>query len=173
MTKLVITLNDFEVDMAKELARVRSAKDRTVGANATAYNGRDQQEIDEDGFGAELAFCKAFNYYPDFSTDPRVGGCDCVSRNGQTIDVKQTPTIINPKTLEEYPGLLVKAVKSTDERYKVDYYVFLHGKLPTFTMEGYASYDEAIKSETIEPHGEGSKAFRIPLSVIRRENEKN
>jgi hypothetical protein len=41
------------------------------------------------GFGAELAFCKMFNCYPDFDIRPRQGTADC-SRFGEAIDVKAT-----------------------------------------------------------------------------------
>jgi hypothetical protein len=89
------------------------------------------------GVGAEIAFCKLFNLYPDLETGVH-GKFDVLSRSGAYIDVKTT----------EYPtGHL--AVHRFKVNKKADLYVLLVGVFPTYRCAGAMSAAELIREERL------------------------
>lgn len=90
-----VQLTEAEFLIAQWIAKQRQARNNAAGLVDAKYNGaqpNDPQrgiEIHVMGFASEMAFCKMFNVYPDFCTDPRHGSADCY-RFGETIDVKAT-----------------------------------------------------------------------------------
>ena len=90
MDDVRVCLTEDEQRIAKFIARRRQESNDTQGVNDSRVTaGQSSVSIHEDGFAAELAFCKLFNVYPDFEIRPRRGSADC-SRFGETIDVKAT-----------------------------------------------------------------------------------
>ena len=63
--------------------RAAGVKDKKGGPQSNYYT-------DLHGFGAELAFGKHRNLYPDLGTSPRSGGSDFINANGEEIDIKCT-----------------------------------------------------------------------------------
>jgi hypothetical protein len=155
-----ITLTDSECFIAKYLAKTRGSNDRDAGAVNTPYAGKDQQEIDENGFGAEIAFCKLFNLSPDLTTNPRVGGFDCLTRSGKKIDVKNTE--------KEWDQYFVKKIKSDKPECKVDYFAWMIGKLPIYKFIGLATWDEVMACDITAPYGDGSECFVVKAEIIKR-----
>jgi hypothetical protein len=153
-----ITLTESECLIAKFLAKTRTQKDLLAGAVATPYADRDQQEINENAFGAEMAYCKMFNIYPDLSTNPRVGGEDGITLLGEKVDVKNTE--------RKWYHYFVKKTKSETPNAKVDYFAWMIGKLPTFEYIGCASWEDVVNCPTEAPYGEGSECFVVDSKLI-------
>lgn len=157
-----VTLTESECKIAKYLAVARETENRKTGAIGTPYV-KDQRTIDENAFGAELAFCKLFNVYPDMTITPRVGGEDCIDVFGEKIDVKNTD--------KEWPQYFVKKTKSTTPNAKVDYFAWMIGTLPNFKYIGKASWDTVMNCKTTQPHGEGSECFVVESNLLSRGSE--
>lgn len=135
----MILLTEAEQLIAKFIAKSRTdANKKPDGTNGNCF-GRDPYELDLDGFGAEMAFCKDRNLYPDFSIGRRKGSADCVSHKGNKIDVKHTS---NPQ------GDLL--VKTTKDRGEVAIYVLMTGTFPLFKIIGYVTEDEVFNAPKIK-----------------------
>jgi hypothetical protein len=102
------------------------------------------EDIDIDGFGAELAFCKMANIYPDLSIEPRCGGHDAVLRSGFTVDIKQTR--------HQGGKLLATTKKSTSD---ADIYVLMVGQVPDFVFMGWVESTFLLRADTITDLGYG------------------
>ena len=150
-----ITLNDFEQFITKMMMKLRQKRSREANHTNTPY-GKSQDEIDLDGYGAELAFCKLFNLYPEFTYHARVGGYDCLSHSGHRIDVKNTVY---------YNGhLLVKSSKKPGES---DIYVLMVGHFPTYKIAGFATEQELLKTENLKDFGGYNKpGYAIPQDKL-------
>ena len=95
-------------------------------------------EIHAHGFGAELAFCRMFNKYPDLTCYARAGGCDLTLDDGTTVDVKHNP--------REDGDLLIAWWKKEEGR-RCDIYVLMTGDFPTYTYRGWALASEVFETE--------------------------
>ena len=84
----IVVLTDAERRIARWTGRMRNDACIKAGVKDLKF-AADGEQIHIDGFGAELAFCKLINVYPDFNIQPRQGGPDCVWLN-HTVDVKTT-----------------------------------------------------------------------------------
>ena len=102
------------------------------------------EETDLEGFGAELAFCKLMNIYPDLETGNNLPPYDCVSRFGVTIDVKTT----------KYPkGHLLATLKKKNN--PPDKYVLMVGEFPEYQIVGEIGADEFLQDSNIGNLGKG------------------
>ena len=66
----VICLNEAEQRIVKHIAEKRIEYNRAQRAVATIYNDDDVRnplEAEVNYYGAEMAFCKLFNIYPDLN----------------------------------------------------------------------------------------------------------
>tara|TARA_R110002020_G_scaffold10880_3_gene41350 strand:- start:2388 stop:2954 length:567 start_codon:yes stop_codon:yes gene_type:complete len=136
-----ITLETGEIETAKMIAKGR------LRANVGVFNRQRSPEPPEDvemnGMGAEMAYCKAFNLWPDLTVTPRSGGADCTHGN-RTVDVKATG-YANGK-------LLV----TPDKKDKgTDLYVLVTGWMPNYTIVGYATSDEIFNDDNLAETGHG------------------
>lgn len=98
-------------------------------------------DMNVNGFGAELAFCRLFNTKFDMDTNQyenHFNKNDTVLNTGESVDVKTT----------KYKSgrLLVRLGK---EKKKVDLYCLMIGEFPTFEFKGFARYDDIIDSGNI------------------------
>ena len=98
-------------------------------------------DMNVNGFGAELAFCRLFNTKFDMGTNQyenHFNKNDTVLNTGESVDVKTT----------KYKSgrLLVRLGK---EKKKVDLYCLMIGEFPTFEFKGFARYDDIIDSSNI------------------------
>ena len=138
-----VTLDIGEIEMAKAIARTRSSNNRMAGVVCRMRSPSNTSEEEINGMGAELAYCKAFNIYPDFSVTPRKGGHDCV-HHGKTVDVKVTPHING--------HLLVLPHK---EEHGGEMYALVVGWMPNYTIAGYATRDEVFIDDNLKDMGHG------------------
>lgn len=131
----VITLTPGEVMLARMMAALRTGTNELAGVGSKRFID-DRFESDLIGICGEIVYAKRTNLYLDLSFEPRSGGHDFTNNNGETIDVKTTQ--------HENGRLLVTMSKSEEKR--SDYYVLVTGKIPTFTIRGWATADEVFSS---------------------------
>lgn len=85
---MVITLSPAEMKIA---AYVFKSKQQYSKSNNHKDNiVKNVNQIRLDGFVAEFAFAKKFNYWPDMNPMMNPDGIDFTLRNGQTVDIKTT-----------------------------------------------------------------------------------
>ena len=104
-------------------------------------------QMNLNGFGAELAFCRLCDIKFDNSTvdgENYFNKDDAIMKDGRTVDVKNTV----------YPSgrLLIRIGK---EKKYVDIYVLMIGVLPNFRFSGYIDYKDIIKPELIKNFSRG------------------
>ncbi|MHA1469125.1 MAG: hypothetical protein ACTSSP_01040 [Candidatus Asgardarchaeia archaeon] len=143
MDSKIVVLDDMEQAIVKKVAQLRYESNRKAGVHDAKMGGQSNAITDIDGFGAELAFCKLCNLYPDFSIEPRKGGYD-VLLDDNRIDIKQT----SYKT-----GRLLGYIKK--EKNDVDIYVLMVGELPTYTFVGWVYCNDLISEDNITDLGYG------------------
>ena len=120
--------------------------------NAAYYTGANSRQRSTDhpfflhleGYGAEIAFASKFNLFPDFTYNPRKGGSDVVTRDGKTVDVKQTKI--------ENGHLLVNPEKAREPS---DLYVLMVGEFPAYRYAGYATKEQLFRPESLKDFGYG------------------
>ena len=120
---------------------------------------RSLYEININGFGAELAFCRLCDVEFDSSTDSRenhFNNADAILKDGRTVDVKNTNY--------SYGKLLVRMGK---EKKIVDIYALVIGTFPVFKFAGWASYADIIKPETIKDLGTGD-SYCLTQNQLRK-----
>ena len=124
-------LNKPEKLIAKYVAKSRFESNRSAGITNSKIGGQSNEETDLEGIGAEMAFCKLFNVYPDLTIGPRSAKCnqdffDCTV-NGYTIDVKAT----------KYPSGRLLAAPWKGEGNPPKCYALMVGKFPTYVFKGF------------------------------------
>ncbi len=60
-----ISLNEAEQRLCQHIAKKRYEINRESGTFDAKKGGQSNEFVDLNGFGGEMAFCKAFNLYPD------------------------------------------------------------------------------------------------------------
>lgn len=144
MAWITVTLNDTELAVCAKLSWERIWRNTKAKVVEQKKGEQAAWETVFHGACAEYAYAKAFNLYPDFTTHPRSGGVELLSRKQLKVDVKQTP---NPK------GRLL--VKLGVEPGEADFYVLVTGVPPTFHIRGYAYSQEIIDEKNIIDLGHG------------------
>lgn len=144
----VVELNDTEQRLARFVAASRTANNRGSGI----FNGRrseeSDQEVDLHSFGAELAFAKLFNVYPDLSICLRSvkTGSDHGDAvlDGKRVDVKQTKYVKG--------RLLAIPDKKASV---VDAYALVVGEFPKYTFRGFMRATDLIADKRLGDLGRG------------------
>lgn len=139
-----IELDGGEVVTAQMLATMRHHINRACSVRNAKIGKQSDYETDLEGIGAELAFCKKYNYWPDLSIAPRKGGWDVLTRSGKKVDVKVTRY--------EDGRLLATTGKRMGDS---DYYVLMVGKFPVYEVKGYCTETDLLKEENITSLGHG------------------
>ena len=117
-------------------------------------------QMNLNGFGAELAFCKLCNIPFDSSTvekESHFTKVDATLRNGKTVDVKNTVYS---------SGKLI--VRTGKEQKIVDLYALMIGTFPNFIFSGWETYDEIIQPKFIKDLGWGP-AYTFTQSQLNKE----
>ena len=138
-----MTLTDAEQRLAKYLATSRTAANRGAGVTNGKLSQQSDAEIDLDGVGAELAFCRLMNLYPDLSLNLRAGGADCTWA-GRSLDVKQT---------RYQSGRLIAIRKKASN--PCDLYALMIGAFPTYRFAGMATSEQLFAAERLHDLGRG------------------
>lgn len=150
-----VELSENEQAMARFIASFRQHENRINGVKDTATKKNESYRVELNGYGAELAFCKIMNLYPDLTFHIRQHGYDCLFLNGDRIDVKTTTY----KT-----GSLLAARKNPD----IDLYVLMIGTFPEYRYVGWAKAEELIQKENLTDFGHGKKkrCYALPQDQL-------
>ena len=149
---MIIELNEEEQFIAQYIAKQRKKHNLEIGVTPPKVGPDDQEyllNIELDGIGGELAFCKMVNVYPDLTTQPRSGGHDCMYTT-YTIDVKTTR--------HKRGNLIVPAFK-INHNLLPDIYALLISDFPTFQYMGWQWAREVITQENLKDLGYGPTYF--------------
>ena len=123
-----VTLTEAEQELCKMVAKMRSVANRESGVTSRKmFDAESDLQIDIQGYGAELAFAKMCNVYPDFTThirSSRVDVGDVILKSGLSVDVKHT-TRLNG-------NLITPSWKCS----AVDLYALLVGIFPKYIFRG-------------------------------------
>lgn len=141
--------------MARLLAQGRGSVTRGAGIKTRKHDPHHTDlEIDLEGAGAELAFCKLMNVWPDLDTHS-FGKFDCVSRTGNLVDIKST---------RHLNGRLLAA--PWKHKNNTDVYVLMIGEFPEYRCAGFLQASELFeKHHTQEIHGK--KVQAAPQSALQ------
>ena len=143
-----IKLTRMDQQLIKNMSESICKQDRSYFVdNYKRDKAMDFYQMNLNGFGAELAFCRFCSIEFDSSTDQNenhFNKVDATLKNDKTVDVKNT-TYPNGK-------LLVRLGK---EKKYVDLYALVTGTLPVFKFSGWIGYKDIIKPELIKNLGTG------------------
>lgn len=152
-----VKLESGEAEVAQIIGKARTRVNREKGIFNRLRTHDDPIQTEIDGLGAEMAYCKAFNLWPDLTVSVRSGGADAY-HNGKSIDVKHTAHI---------NGMLLvtpdKSGKGTDV------YALVTGRLPNYCVIGYATSDEIFNETNKVDLGYG-EAYGIPQEKLHGYN---
>ena len=149
-----IVLECGEIETARMLAQARQRFNREAGVFNRQRSPESASAIDVNGMGAELAYCKAFNLWPDLTVSIRSGGADALTHDGKSIDVKSTPNVNG--------RLLVTPDKIN---HGIDLYVLVVGFIPFYKVIGYATHKEVFNPDNLLNLGHGS-AYGLPQEKL-------
>ena len=138
-----IILNDSEQKLAIYVARKRYESSRKSGIVNAKKGPQSNEQTDLEGIGAEIAFCKMFNVYPDLGE-----GCpyaDAWTLELGSVDVKAT----------KWRKGRILAQPSKINLEKVDNYVLMVGQFPSYRYVGSASSEELLHPQSITDMGHG------------------
>lgn len=151
---MLIELSPMEQEVARMLARERQASSREAGLRDAKRSDASAEEVDLEGFAAELAFCKLANIYPDLT--PGKKPVDAWTARGG-VDVKATK--------HDDGRLLVASWKKSGE---VAFYVLMTGRFPAYRCAGFISSEEMLKPDRLVPMGIGRFAFEAGQRELQR-----
>ena len=142
-----VTLNEAEQRLTEYIAKKRIAyhqhREQTV-ADKYEHWKVTQEETDREGFGGEIAYCKLVNLYPDLDTNLSTPDYDCISCNGEKIDVKTT---------KYRDGHLIVPVNKIT--HPADKYVLVTGEFPVYNIIGECGAERLFMEENIRDFGKG------------------
>jgi hypothetical protein len=154
MMETKVKLTPWESKVARRLGQRRYEAARKAGVKDKKIGDQSHSKTDEEGMGAEIAFAKLVNVYPDLDIKTRSGGHDCIIK-GLTCDVKQTDC---PN------GHLLATLKKLD--YQCNIYVLMVGLIPSFEFVGWATASELMRKENIKDLGHG-KGYAMSWTRLR------
>ena len=141
---MFIELNATEQALARSIATQRWTSCREAGlVNPQQGAVLSEQDMDLEGAGAELAFCKVANVYPDLNDD-HTNQVDAWTRGGARVDVKATR--------HERGRLLAVRWKQTG---KVDFFVLMVGTFPKYRCAGFFPSNDLLKPHRLAQIGRG------------------
>jgi len=152
-----ITLESGEQAICKKIARLRHSNAREHGIYNKKIGKQSNEMTDLEGFGGELAFCKGFNTFPDFTiwvrgTETDVG--DTVLSNGMSVDVKTTV----------YPAGMLTAALWKNET--VDLFALMVGTFPAYVFKGFFEREKLMRKDKIGDLGHGP-LFMVEQSELK------
>lgn len=139
---MIVTLNEAEQALARAIAEARMTSAAAAGSKDMTQGKLPPEVMDLEGAGAEVAFCKIANVWPD--TEPGAKAVDAWTRIGIAVDVKST--------WREDGRLLAGRWKKSGE---VAAYVLMIGKFPTFKCVGFMPAEKLISNERLRNLGNG------------------
>jgi hypothetical protein len=150
-----VELNAAEQKLAQYLAKARNTASSAAVTNRRRWK-EDDERVNLEGVGAELAFCRLANVYPDLTTHIRAGGADALLHDGLRLDVKATR--------HENGQLLVLPSKTAGD---ADLYALMTGTFPAYVFQGWARAEDVRQPENLKNLGYG-EAYALPQAKLRR-----
>lgn len=150
-----IELTEIEQELVRLVARRRFEVSRERGLRDCKQGDMTNEEMDLEGFGAELAFCKLTNAYPDMNLD-HTNQVDALTSDGRTWDVKATK--------HETGRLIAVKWKSSD---KVDFFVLMIGTFPKYRCAGFLPSKELLIAQR-ETDMRGRIVYAAPQDELQR-----
>lgn len=143
-----VELTSSEQLVCKGIAKSRYESNRSASVGNAKIGSQSDEVTDLEGFAAEMAFCKLFNVYPDFSVQPRssVAGeddGDARLRDGRSVDVKGT----------KYPNGKLVAVPW--KKPQVDLFALMVGSFPKYEFKGFMRRDDLLQTARLGTLGYG------------------
>lgn len=136
-----VTLTPMEIEMTDYLYRGRMENAKRKAMYDLKKSTLDSEYVHYHGAGAEIAFCRQFNLYPDTDTNrdrKDLTPADAILPFGTTVDVKVT----------NYPnGHLMVDVDKADRL--ADVYYLAIGEVPTFKLVGWMTANKLIREHRI------------------------
>lgn len=161
ITGTVYNLNNEDQILIKEMAETICKQNRNYFVeNYQKDKKMSLMEMNLNGFGAELAFCRLCNLEFNYSTNEtenHFSQVDAKLKNGICIDIKNT-VYSNGKLI----------VRQGKEQKLLDIYVLMTGTFPNFKFSGWALYNEIINTANIENLGCGN-AYTLPQYKLYQE----
>lgn len=151
---MIITLSDGEQRIARFLARERFTRARDAGIENRRMGPQSDEQTDLEGIGAEMAYCKMVNVWPDLSYGHRPDA-DALLPNGESVDVKATRW----KT-----GRLIVALWKRNKA--PDRYVLMVGEFPTYRYAGEIEAENIMIEDNIKDLGHGP-VYALPQSALK------
>lgn len=133
---MVVILSEAEQRLASFIGKARHLSSREQGIKDLRRGDKPADLIDREGAAAEIAFCKAFNIYPDLDVGEKKV-VDCTLSSGHTVDVKWTS---RPE------GMLITVPW---KKPKVDIFALVVGTMPEYRIAGWMLATELIKEERL------------------------
>ena len=151
----VIRLTAAEMMLARFLARRRHQMARAAGRPNLKVGNQADSLTDLEGIGAEIAFAKLTNTYPDLDLG-HTPVADTYLPDGRTVDVKTT----------KYPTGRLLAVKWKTT--KVDLFALMIGPFPEYRFAGAMNSHDLLRPERITNlgHGDGFAATQDQLEHL-------
>lgn len=139
-----IVLNTVEQKIAKYIANQRYENARSKNIIDCKIGTQSNYDTDLEGISSEIAFCKAYNIYPNLENNID-DGFDVIY-NGFKIDIKST---------KYKSGCLLATLKQKNNN-NVDIFVLVIGRFPgPYTVIGAATKQSLINEQNIKDLGRG------------------
>jgi len=133
-----IELTPIEQEIVKMVSVARFEHARKNKYKATIYNGTPAMKNETDSYGAEVAYCRLMNVYPDFVIE-KTPWFDATLRDGSKVDVKQT----------KYKGGKLMAKHKPREGIP-DLYALMIGVFPSYRYVGELRGEELLTEDRID-----------------------
>jgi len=145
-----ITLNETEQSLARMVAVHRHSDARAKNVPNMRLGPQSNAQTDLDGAGAEIAYCKLHNCYPDLGRG-EMPYADAFTVEHGAVDVKCT----------KYRQGMLLARRSKQAGERPDSYVLMIGEFPTYRYVGWLSADALLQDENLRDLGYG-ETFAMP-----------
>jgi len=138
-----IELNEAEQRLSQFLAKSRYQANRQRGVKNKKIGPQSNEQTDLEGIGAEIAFCKAHNIYPDLQVNVFYNE-DAITKDGCRVDIKAT---------KYNNGHLIAVLGKQDK--PPDAYALVIGEFPKYRIAGMITADDLLREERIKDFGYG------------------
>ena len=154
-----VSLNSTEKRLVEFLAKKRIQANRKNDIPDEQVGDQDKLEMEINGLGGELAFCKASNTYPDLSTSGQPG-------TRPKADTKLFGSLWDVKTTDREDGrLLVRPAKIGQKA--CEYYVLVIGKMPNYRIVGWIHASDLFWPHNLKDLGYG-KTYVIEQDQLKQ-----
>ena len=155
MTSIEVTLTKSEHKIVIGIAKKRIKNNREKNFVNTPYGGVKQEEIEINSYGAEIAYCKHFNIFPELSLELEEAGVDAM-HDGKRVDIKNAP---NGGTL------LANINRDVDD---CDVFALVCGIAPNYFIAGWCHSQDLIDDKNIEPLTDDKiPTYKLPAGKLK------